>query len=162
VEVLHAWCMTGLSPIGTACSLRSEVMALTDEQCLVIQSKQGRALFGIDMKIVGIDGQDLPWDGKSAGELHVRGHWVVASYLRGENACTDGWFPTGDLATIDRYGYMQIMTTQGKSSRTVANVTVVIPVALSGSALMPFTERQDGAQSAWRVGTVECRKKTWH
>lgn len=114
VEVLHAWGMTELSPIGTACALKSEVMALTDEQCLVIQSKQGRALFGVDMKIVGIDGRDLPWDGKSTGELHVRGHWVVASYLRGENACTDGWFPTGDLATIDRYGYMQIMTTQGK------------------------------------------------
>lgn len=112
VEVLHAWGTIELSPIGTVCALKPDVMALTDEQCMVIQSKQGRALFGVDMKIVDADGQDLPWNGKFAGELHVRGHWVVASYLRGENACVDGWFPTGEMATIDRYGYMQITTAQ--------------------------------------------------
>jgi fatty-acyl-CoA synthase len=108
VEVVHAWGMTELSPIGTACALKAGVMALPDEQRLAIQSKQGRALFGVDMKILDADGRELPWDGTSAGELHVRGHWVLANYLGGADPCVDGWFPTGDVSTIDKYGYMQI------------------------------------------------------
>jgi fatty-acyl-CoA synthase len=108
VDVLHTWGMTELSPLGTACALKPEVAALTDEQLLAIQSKQGRALFGIDMKAVDANGRELPWDGRSAGELHVRGHWVVANYLGGVDPRIDGWFPTGDVVTIDKYGYMQI------------------------------------------------------
>ncbi|GAB2514204.1 3-(methylthio)propionyl-CoA ligase [Pseudoxanthomonas sangjuensis] len=108
VEVLHAWGMTELSPIGTACSLKPELAALGGKQRLAIQSKQGRVPFGVDMKIVDADGGELPWDGKTSGELLVRGHWVLAKYLRGPDPCIDGWFPTGDVSTIDAYGYMQI------------------------------------------------------
>ncbi|MFC5569041.1 3-(methylthio)propionyl-CoA ligase [Lysobacter yangpyeongensis] len=108
VEVLHAWGMTELSPIGTACSLKPELAALGSEQRLAVQAKQGRALFGVDMKIVDADGDELAWDGKAAGELMVRGHWVVAQYQSGADPCVDGWFPTGDVSTIDAHGYMQI------------------------------------------------------
>ena len=108
VEVLHAWGMTELSPIGTACALKPAVLALAEEDRLAIQAKQGRAPFGVDMKIVDGAGKELPWDGHSAGELHVRGHWVVAKYLNEEDPRVDGWFPTGDVSTIDPFGYMQI------------------------------------------------------
>ena len=72
--------------------------------------KQGRPIFGVDMKIVSDDGKDLPWDGKTYGNLYVRGPWVVNSYFKSEGGeiLQDGWFPTGDVATIDPDGYMQI------------------------------------------------------
>ena len=76
-----------------------------------MQAKQGRAVFGVDMKIVDDEGKELPWDGKASGELMVRGPWIIASYFKGEGGdvrCEDGWFPTGDVATIDADGYMQI------------------------------------------------------
>jgi fatty-acyl-CoA synthase len=108
VDVLHAWGMTELSPIGTACALKPALAGLDHDERLAAQSRQGRALFGVDMKIVDAQGRELPWDGKSAGELHVRGHWVIDRYMGGAAPCVDGWFPTGDVSTIDRYGYMQI------------------------------------------------------
>jgi acyl-CoA synthetase (AMP-forming)/AMP-acid ligase II len=75
-----------------------------------IRLKQGRAIFGVDMKIVGEDGAELAWDGKAYGDLYVKGPWVVREYFKGEggNPLVDGWFPTGDVATIDADGYMQI------------------------------------------------------
>jgi len=114
VEVLHAWGMTEISPLGTACVLKREQLALHKEQREAIQAKQGRAVFGVDMKIVGEDGRELPWDGKASGELLVRGPWIVAEYMRGAGAedtgtvLVDGWFPTGDVCTIDVDGFMQI------------------------------------------------------
>ncbi|MBV8501348.1 MAG: long-chain-fatty-acid--CoA ligase [Paucibacter sp.] len=110
VQVLHAWGMTELSPLGTACVLKPSQQRLTTEQRYAIQGKQGRAVFGIDMKIVGADGAELPWDGKTSGELLVRGPWVVGEYLHGEGGSplVDGWFPTGDVATICPEGFMQI------------------------------------------------------
>jgi fatty-acyl-CoA synthase len=84
VQVIHAWGMTELSPIGTVGILKGHQTKLSVEQRRAVQAKQGRGVFGIDMKIVGEDGAELPWDGKGSGELLVRGHWVVDRYLKGE------------------------------------------------------------------------------
>jgi fatty-acyl-CoA synthase len=115
VQVLHAWGMTELSPLGTVCTFKSKHDSLDSEQKLALQNKQGRTVFGIDMKIVDADGKDLPWDGEAFGDLMSRGPWVVSDYFRGEGGDPlqrddQGleWFPTGDVATIDPDGYMQI------------------------------------------------------
>jgi fatty-acyl-CoA synthase len=113
VQVLHAWGMTELSPLGTVCALKPRQQALPEEARLAVQGKQGRVVFGVDMKIVGEDGRELARDGKAAGELLVRGPWVIANYLKGEkdplvHDADGAWFPTGDVATIDPDGFMQI------------------------------------------------------
>ena len=109
VHVLHAWGMTELSPIGTVSILKGHQEALPPEQRRSIQFKQGRMPYGIDMKIVDPQGDELPWDGQASGELMVQGHWVVQDYLNGEHTpLVDGWFPTGDVANIDADGFMQI------------------------------------------------------
>jgi 3-(methylthio)propionyl---CoA ligase len=110
VEVLHAWGMTEMSPLGTLCTLKNKHSQLPPEQQMKIRLKQGRAIYGVDMKIVGDDGQELPWDGKTFGDLLVKGPWVVREYFKGEGGdpLVQGWFPTGDVATIDPDGYMQI------------------------------------------------------
>jgi 3-(methylthio)propionyl---CoA ligase len=110
VQVLHAWGMTELSPLGTACVLKPHQQALPPEQRLALQAKQGRAVYGVDMKIVDDEGRELPHDGKASGELMVRGPWVIARYFKddGGDPLVDGWFPTGDVATIDTDGFMQI------------------------------------------------------
>ena len=110
VEVLHAWGMTEMSPLGTLTTLKNKHLALPPEQQMKIRLKQGRAIYGVDMKIVGDDGRELPWDGKTYGDLYVKGPWVVREYFKGEGGdpLVDGWFPTGDVATIDEDGYMQI------------------------------------------------------
>jgi len=110
VQVLHAWGMTEMSPLGTACTLKSQHRDMNADERAQIQFKQGRVIYGVDMKIVGDDGGDLPWDGHAFGDLHVRGPWVVRKYFKeeGEDPLRDGWFPTGDVATIDSDGYMQI------------------------------------------------------
>ncbi|MGH9577676.1 MAG: AMP-binding protein, partial [Terriglobales bacterium] len=83
VQTLHAWGMTEMSPLGTACSLRSCHDALSLDARNAILTKQGRAVFGVDMKIVDPDGKELPWDGKASGDLLVRGPWVVREYFKG-------------------------------------------------------------------------------
>ena len=111
VQVLHAWGMTEMSPLGTVCTLKPKHLSDSSaEERMAVQAKQGRAVFGVDMKIVGEDGQELPHDGKASGELLVRGPWIIANYFKGEGGdpLVDGWFPTGDVSTIDADGYMQI------------------------------------------------------
>ncbi len=110
VDVLHAWGMTEMSPLGTLCTLKNKHQALPAEDQMKVRLKQGRAIFGVDMKIVGDNGEELPWDGKAFGDLYVKGPWVVREYFKGEGGdpLVDGWFPTGDVATIDPDGYMQI------------------------------------------------------
>jgi fatty-acyl-CoA synthase len=110
VHVIHAWGMTELSPLGTVCAFKGKHMGQTPEQRQAVQAKQGRAVFGVDMKIVGPDGKELPCDGVQTGDLLVRGHWVVSRYFKEEGVghLQDGWFPTGDVAKIDADGYMQI------------------------------------------------------
>ena len=110
VEVLHAWGMTEMSPLGTVCTLKNHHLSLPESEQMQIRLKQGRAIFGVDMKIVDDDGHELPWDGKAYGDLLVRGPWVLREYFKGEGGdpLRGGWFPTGDVATIDTDGYMQI------------------------------------------------------
>lgn len=110
VRVLHAWGMTEMSPVGTVATLKSKHTGASHEEQFAIQAKQGRSVFGVDMKIIDPQGKELPWDGKTSGELLVRGPWVVSSYFKSEGGdpLVDGWFPTGDVATIDADGYMQI------------------------------------------------------
>ncbi len=115
VEVLHAWGMTEMSPLGTLCTLKNKHLTLSKEEQMKIRLKQGRCIFGVDMKIVGDNGEELPHDGKTYGDLYVRGPWVVDDYYKPEgsnplvkDARGRGWFPTGDVATIDADGYMQI------------------------------------------------------
>ncbi|MEY4644646.1 MAG: hypothetical protein RLZZ596_1477 [Pseudomonadota bacterium] len=110
VEVLHAWGMTEMSPLGTVCTLKNSHLKLPVAEQLKIRLKQGRAIYGVDMKIVDSQGRDLPWDGKSFGDLLVRGPWILKEYFKGEGGdpLVQGWFPTGDVATIDADGYMQI------------------------------------------------------
>ncbi len=109
VNVVHAWGMTELSPLGTVCRLKAKHTSLSYDEQFAIRVKQGRAVFGIEMKIVDDAGKLLPNDGKAFGDLMVRGPWVIARYHgEKESALVDGWFPTGDVATIDADGYMQI------------------------------------------------------
>jgi fatty-acyl-CoA synthase len=109
--VIHAWGMTEISPLGTIGNLlpKHEGIALDDR--IEVQGKQGRAVFGVDLRITGDDGQDLPHDGVAFGNLQVRGPWTTAGYFRGEGGKVvddDGWFTTGDVATIDEDGYIRI------------------------------------------------------
>jgi len=115
VTVLHAWGMTEMSPLGTVCTLKNEQLSLSPEEQTKVLLKQGRAVYGVDMKIVDQDGKELPWDGKAYGDLLVCGPWIIASYFKGEGGdplrydeAGKGWFPTGDVATIDPAGFMQI------------------------------------------------------
>ena len=115
VRVIHAWGMTEMSPIGTAAAFKGPHATATREQRLAVMATQGRAVYGVDMKIVSEDGQELPWDGQASGDLLVRGPWIIDRYFKDEggNPLRDGWFPTGDVAKIDRDGYM-IITDRSK------------------------------------------------
>jgi acyl-CoA synthetase (AMP-forming)/AMP-acid ligase II len=151
VEVLHAWGMTEISPLGTLCTLKNKHLKLSEPEQMKIRLKQGRAIFGVDMKIVDDAGNDLPHDGKAYGDLLVKGPWVVAEYFKGEGGSplvkdTHGieWFPTGDVATIDSDGYMQI-TDRSKdviksggewiSSIDIENIAVAHPGVLMAACI---------------------------
>ncbi len=115
VEVIHAWGMTEMSPLGTTCGLQNTPTELPMASRRKLLEKQGRVMYGVDMKIVDDAGHELPWDGKTYGNLLVRGPWVIQQYFKGEggdplkyDAQGNGWFPTGDVATIDADGFMQI------------------------------------------------------
>ena len=113
VEVLHAWGMTEISPLGTLCTLKNKQLNLPKEEQMKILQKQGRAIYGVDMKIVNGDGKELPWDGKTYGDLLVKGPWILDTYYKGISPLVadehgQRWFPTGDVATIDPDGFMQI------------------------------------------------------
>jgi fatty-acyl-CoA synthase len=110
VQVLHAWGMTEMSPVGTVAAFKPKHDALTQEQRYGVMATQGRAVYGVDMKIVADDGSELPWGTPTSGDLLVRGPWIVDRYFRDEGGdpLVNGWFPTGDVARIDADGYMQI------------------------------------------------------
>ena len=153
VDVLHAWGMTEMSPLGTLSTLKNKHLSLPKEEQMKLRQKQGRAIFGVEMKIVNDAGQDQPWDGKSYGDLLVRGPWIIDSYYKGSGnplvrgADGHGWFPTGDVATIDPDGYMQI-TDRSKdviksggewiSSIDIENIAMANPaVAMAACIGMP-------------------------
>jgi acyl-CoA synthetase (AMP-forming)/AMP-acid ligase II len=111
VEVVHAWGMTETSPIGTLRSFCPEASALPEEGRELLRARQGRTVFGIELKVTDDAGNEVPRDGKTFGALKVRGPWVAASYYKRDADDvfeTDGWFNTGDVATICPLGYLQI------------------------------------------------------
>ena len=110
VPVIHGWGMTEMSPLGTATTLKSGQESLADEERFAVLAKQGRVPYGVDMRIVDDAGTELPWDGQTPGNLEVRGPWIIERYFKetGDGPLHDGWFPTGDVATIDARGFMQI------------------------------------------------------
>ena len=154
VDVLHAWGMTELSPLGTVCTLKNKHRKLPAAEQMKIRMKQGRCIYGIDMKIVDSEGRDLPHDGKAAGDLLVKGPWVIGSYYRqeGGSPLQDGWFPTGDVATIDADGFMQI-TDRSKdviksggewiSSIDVENIAMAHPAVAMAACVGVFHPKWD-------------------
>ena len=156
VEVIHGWGMTEMSPVGTTGKMKHATSGLEREDQLKLKEKQGRTPYLVEMKIVDDDGKDLPRDGKSFGHLLVKGPAVVKGYFRLEDSALDegGWFDTGDIATIDPLGYMQI-TDRDKdviksggewiSSIEVENVAVGCPgvaeAAVIGLPHPKWTER---------------------
>jgi fatty-acyl-CoA synthase len=109
VYVLHAWGMTEMSPLGTTGQLKAKHINAPAEERYRIQGKQGRVVFGVQMKIVDGEGKELPRDGKSAGDVMVKGPWICSSYFKQETSpLIDGWFPTGDVANLDEDGYLHI------------------------------------------------------
>src|SRR6185312_5669816 len=111
VLVRHAWGMTEMSPVGTAGHLKPQVAGFATEKRIDAQEKQGYSLFNVEMKITDDDNNELPWDGKTFGRLKVRGGAVARAYFKGEGGEIldgDGFFDTGDVATIDEFGYMKI------------------------------------------------------
>jgi 3-(methylthio)propionyl---CoA ligase len=111
VRVMHGWGMTEMSPVGTLNAPKRKHLGLDPAAQFEVAMKQGRPLFGVEMKVVDAEGNELPRDGKSAGNLLVKGPWILRRYYRdegGDPLTPDGWLPTGDMGTIDPDGYLQI------------------------------------------------------
>jgi acyl-CoA synthetase (AMP-forming)/AMP-acid ligase II len=157
VVIRHAWGMTETSPLGTVATLKAKHLELAPAEQLAVRAKQGRVLFGVDMKIVDDAGRELPHDGVAFGDLLVRGPFIVGDYFGAAHpgeVTKDGWFRTGDVATIDADGFMQI-TDRSKdviksggewiSSITLENLAVghpaVAEAAVIGVPHPKWTER---------------------
>ncbi|NYT36698.1 long-chain-fatty-acid--CoA ligase [Allopusillimonas soli] len=109
VKVSHAWGMTEVSPVGTVCTLLPEHDNLPEAKKLAILATQGRPLFGVQIKVTDDEGHCLPWDGQTAGNLMIRGNWVIERYYNKPDTALDGgWFATGDVASVDGNGYVRI------------------------------------------------------
>ena len=154
IEVVHAWGMTEMSPLGTAATLQAQHMDVPEEVKVAKLESQGHVIFGVDMKIVDDAGKELAWDGKTYGNLLVKGPWVIASYFKGEggDVLEDGWFPTGDVATIDPEGYMQItdrskdvIKSGGEWIGTIdlENVAMAHPAVLQAACIGVFHPKWD-------------------
>ena len=145
VRVIHAWGMTEMSPLGTLVRLNWEQSQRSLDEQRRLKEKQGVPIFGVDMKIVGDEGRELPRDGVAFGDLHVRGPWVIDRYFRSEaSPLVDGWFPTGDVATLDPDGFLNI-TDRSKdviksggewiSSIDVENVAIAHPAVAEAACI---------------------------
>ena len=147
VTIVHAWGMSETSPVASANAPTPDTVDLTGEEAWRVRDKQGQALYGIEMKIVGNGGVELPWDGETQGDLLVRGPWVASAYWGNEpgSACDeDGWFATGDVSTIDPSGRMEI-TDRSKdviksggewiSSITLENIAVSHPDVIEAAII---------------------------
>jgi acyl-CoA synthetase (AMP-forming)/AMP-acid ligase II len=109
--LIHAWGMTETSPIGTINAFNGIMAALPKEERYLLQQKQGRPVSGVEIKIIDDAGTELPRDGKTFGRLMIRGPWVVSGYYNNDDVSSfeNGWFDTGDVATIDENSYMNIV-----------------------------------------------------
>jgi len=112
LNVMHAWGMTEMSPLGTVSRLKSYQVDLSESERFSIRAKQGTAVPGVEIRAVDDSGKEIPWDGKAFGELQVKGPWIISSYYnddRTPDSFMDGWFRTGDVVTIDPEGFVQIV-----------------------------------------------------
>ena len=112
LNVMHAWGMTEMSPLGTVSRLKSYQMDLPEAERFSIRAKQGTSVPGVEIRAVDDSGKEIPWDGKAFGELQVKGPWIISSYYNDERSADsfmDGWFRTGDVVTIDPEGFVQIV-----------------------------------------------------
>src|SRR5690606_35952603 len=111
VEVRQGWGMTEMSPLGTCNTLKAGMERLPRDEIVKIKAKAGRGIYGVEMRIVDDAGKELPWDGVAFGSLQVRGPWICSGYFGLEHSPShteDGWFDTGDVATIDPQGFLAI------------------------------------------------------
>jgi fatty-acyl-CoA synthase len=112
VVVIQGWGMTEMSPLGTTGTIKAGMEDLTPDELITLRAKAGRGIFGVEMRIVDDTGNELPWDGVAYGALQVCGPWICSDYYKldgaGDAHTEDGWFDTGDVATIDADGYMAI------------------------------------------------------
>jgi fatty-acyl-CoA synthase len=110
VNVIHAWGMTEMSPLGTTNVPTPQMDNMTKEEKYAVQLKQGKPIYGVELKVVDDAGVELPKDGKSQGHLMVRGPWILQRYFKAEQDAVDenGWFDTGDISVLDQDGYMTI------------------------------------------------------
>ena len=107
-----AWGMTETTPIATFMAVKKHLESLAEKEHFDLLARHGLPVAGVDIRIVDAEGVEIPWDGTTMGELQTRGPWVTSGYYndpRGDESFSDGWFRTGDVATIDPEGYMQIM-----------------------------------------------------
>jgi len=112
LNVIHAWGMTEMSPLGTVSFLKSYQRDLPESERFAIRAKQGMPVPGVDIRAVDVDGKEIPWDGKAFGELQVKGPWIAGSYYKDDRSAEsfmDGWFRTGDVVNIDPEGFIQIV-----------------------------------------------------
>jgi fatty-acyl-CoA synthase len=112
IPMMLAWGMTELTPIGTVSYLKASIEALPKSERIDVMARHGMPVAGVDLRIVDAEGNELPWDGAGVGELQVRGPWVTGGYYndpRSDQAFMDGWFRTGDVASVDAEGYIKIM-----------------------------------------------------
>ena len=154
VELIHAWGMTETSPLGTLNQLLQKHEALSDDEKAVIRLGQGRPPYGVELRIVDAEGKELPNDGKTQGNLQIRGHWIVESYFGAEDSALteDGWFDTGDVATLDTDGYMvirdrakDIIKSGGEWISTVEleNIAIAHPGIANAAAIAARHEKWD-------------------
>ena len=159
VRVIHAWGMTEMSPIGTAAAFKGAHLDQSAEQRLAVMATQGRAVYGVDLKIVAEDGKELPWDGQASGDLLVRGPWIISSYFKNEGGdplVKDGagqsWFPTGDVAKMTADGYM-VITDRSKDviksggewigSIDLENIAMAHPAVAMAACIAAFHPKWD-------------------
>ncbi len=163
VEVIHAWGMTEMSPLGTASALMAEHSSLSREEQQRLRLKQGRPVFGIDLRIVDDQGVVQPWNGTNCGHLQVKGHWVISAYFKDdcEQRLDDGWFATGDVATLDANAYLQL-TDRSKdvvksggewlSTIDIENIAMNHPAVAMAAALGCRTRNGESAPSCSSSG----------